>query len=179
MNIYDDICSNLDRNITTQAIFFDISKAFDKVWHRGLISKLNAIGIRGQLLTWFEDYLSNRIQAVVIGGEQSGYQTIQAVPGPTLFLIYINDIVNEINSIIKLFADDTNVYLSLEDPHQRAHILNNDLLRIAEWSIQWKVNFNPIKTELMNFSRRVNPIYQPLFLEGKYYQIHLHTSTLV
>ena len=59
LNIYDDICSNLDRNITTQAIFFDISKAFDKVWHRGLIKKLDAIGIRGKFLPWFEDYISN------------------------------------------------------------------------------------------------------------------------
>ena len=171
LDTYNDICSALDRNITTQAIFFDISKAFDKVWHRGLIAKMKAIGIRGQLLAWFEDYLSNRKQAVVIAGEISSYQTIQAgvpqgsVLGPTLFLIYINDIVQSIESTAKLFADDTNLYLSLEDPKERAELLNGDLKRIAEWAKKWKVTFNPIKTELVNFSRKLHPQYEPLHFD--------------
>ena len=65
LNIYDDFCYALDKKITTQAIFFDISKAFGRVWQRGLLHKLHGIGIRGQLLTWIEDYLSDRKQAVV------------------------------------------------------------------------------------------------------------------
>ena len=55
LSIYDDFCRSLDQQHTTQALFFDISKAFDRVWHRGLLHKLNAIGIRGSLLTWFSD----------------------------------------------------------------------------------------------------------------------------
>ena len=61
--IYDDFCQALDKRITTQSIFFDISKAFDRVWHAGLINKLHAIGIRDNLLEWFKSYLSNRTQA--------------------------------------------------------------------------------------------------------------------
>ena len=66
LSISDDFLSALDRSTSTQAIFFDISKAFDKVWHRGLIHKLNGVGIRGSLLAWFDNYLKNRTQAVVI-----------------------------------------------------------------------------------------------------------------
>ena len=54
INMYDDFCGALDKGIPTQAIFFDISKAFDRVWHRGLIHKVDSIGIRGPLLAWIE-----------------------------------------------------------------------------------------------------------------------------
>ena len=100
--IYDDFCKSLDNATSLQAIFFDISKAFDKVWHRGLLHKLNAIGIRGQLLTWFQNYLDNRSQAVVIKGSKSDYLPINAgvpqcsVLGPILFLVYINDITKNL-----------------------------------------------------------------------------------
>ena len=88
LNLYHDLCSSFDQGITVQAIFFDISKAFDRVWHRGLIHKLEAIGLRGNLLTWFRDYLSNRKQAVVVKGEQSNYLDVSAgVPqGSVLFM---------------------------------------------------------------------------------------------
>ena len=70
VSIYDDFCRSLNDQKVTQAIFFDISKAFDRVWHRGLIRKLYAIGIRDGLLDWFKDYLNNRYQAVTIKGEK-------------------------------------------------------------------------------------------------------------
>ena len=62
---------SFDSGTTAQAVFFDISKAFDRVWHKGLLVKLKAIGIRGLLLEWFCDYLTNRMQTVVIKGEKS------------------------------------------------------------------------------------------------------------
>ena len=78
LSIYDDFCKSFDSEITTQAIFFDISKAFIKVWHRGLLRKLQAIGIRGTLLHWFENYLAERKQAVVLHGSRSDYLTVPA-----------------------------------------------------------------------------------------------------
>ena len=69
--IYEYLCSNFDKRITTQSVHFDISKAFDRVWHRGLILKLESIGIRGKLLKWFHSYLTDYTQAVVIKGEKS------------------------------------------------------------------------------------------------------------
>ena len=168
LSIYDDICNALDKGVVTQAIFFDISKAFDKVWHRGLLRKMEAIGIRGNTLTWFESYLHNRKQAVVVQNSVSSYRTVNAgvpqgsVLGPTLFLIYINDIVSNILSIIKLFADDTNMYLSLNDHILRTATLNSDLQRINMWSITWKVTFNSVKTDLVNFTTKRDPVLLPL-----------------
>ena len=166
--MYDDFCKSLDNKIMSQSVFFDISKAFDKVWHKGLIYKLHCIGIRGTMLRWFSDYLNDRKQAVVIKGKTSSYRSISAgvpqgsVLGPLLFLVYINDIVKDIKSNVKLFADDTSMYLSLEDTEERTRLLNSDLQKIINWSARWKVDFNPLKTELMNFCNRRHPDTLPL-----------------
>ena len=160
--IYNDLCSSFDKGITAQAVYLDISKAFDRVWHTGLLSKLEAVGIRGKLLNWFRDYLSCRMQATVIKGEKSDFKSVSAgvpqgsVLGPLLFLIYINDIVNNIQSVIKLFADDTSLSLALNNPDSRAEILNHDLEKINEWAKKWKVRFNEEKTEQLNFTRGQN-----------------------
>ena len=172
LSIYDDLCKSFDNNIVTQAISFDISKAFDRVWHRGLIRKLYAVGVRNNLLTWFQDYLRNRKQAVVLHGSISEYRNVSAgvpqgsVLGPLLFLIYINDIVVNIESTIKLFADDTSMYLSLNDYDERAEILNNDLQKITTWAETWKVTFNETKTELLNIARGRNNHYPPLYFSN-------------
>ena len=160
LNIYDDILNALDKDIPTQVVFFDISKAFDRVWHRGLLHKLHAIGIRDSLLNWFENYLTNRTQAVVVKGSKSSFLTVSAgvpqgsVLGPTLFLLYINDLNNGIESTTKLFADDTSIYLSLADELNRTRILNTDLETINIWAKTWKVSFNSQKTELLNICKR-------------------------
>ena len=113
--------------------FFDISKAFDRVWHKGLILKLVSIGIRGNLLKWFHNYLTDRTQAVVIKGEKSVEKKIpSSVPqgsvlGLLLFLNFINDIVRSIESVIKLFADNTSMSLGRTNPDIRTETLTNDL----------------------------------------------------
>ena len=93
----------------------DISAAFDKVWHNGLIAKLSPIGINGIFLNLFKSYLSNRKQCVVVDGIKSSLLGVNAgvpaVPqgsrlGPLLFIIYINDIVKDIESEVMIFADD-------------------------------------------------------------------------
>ena len=171
--IYHDFCRALDNKLTSQAIFFDISKAFDKVWHRGLLHKLDCIGIRGTLLNWFSDYLFDRQQAVIIKGKKSTYKSISAgvpqgsVLGPLLFLIYINDIVCDIDSTVKLFADDTSMYLSLDNTEQRTMLLNSDISKITEWSRKWKVTFNPSKTKLMTISNRRQINTLPLYFDDQ------------
>ena len=134
LSLYDELCKTLDNGVTAQAVFVDVSKAFDRVWHRGLVSELEAIGIRGTLLEWFKDYLMERKLAVVIKGCISDYARVSAgvpqgsVLGPLLFLIYINDIVTDIEAVINLFADDT----SLDNDDLRAEILNSDLEKIID-----------------------------------------------
>ena len=134
-------------------MFCDISKAFDRVWHRGLLYKLRRAGITGSLLSWFSHYLQDRKQRVVLPGASSNWSSVQAgVPqgsilGPLLFLLYINDIVEDIHSSIRLFADDTSLYIIVEDPLDAAVTLNSDLSKIHRWASQWLVTFNPSKSE--------------------------------
>ena len=110
--------------------FCDISKAFDRVWHKGLLYKLETACISGSLLSWFTDYLNDRLQRVVLPSGSSAWTPIKAgVPqgsilGPRLFLLYISDIVEDINSSIRLFADDTSLYIIVDDAIQAAETLN-------------------------------------------------------
>ena len=151
LHLSDTFGKALDAGKEVRVIFCDISKAFDRVWHEGLIYKLNRIGIRGKLLRWFMSYLSNRKQRVVISGQSSEVHKIKAgVPqgsilGPLLFITFINDIVCDISCHIRLFADDTSLFIIVEDPYTAAELLNNDVEKIHQWSNQWLVNFNPKK----------------------------------
>ena len=156
----------LDEGKEVRVVFCDISKAFDRVWHKGLLRKLESIGIRGSLLSWVKNYLSERKQRVVINNSTSSWRDINAgVPqgsilGPLLFIVFINDILTDINSTIKLFADDTSLYLIVDDPQETAQTLNDDLVKLHAWSTKWLVNFNPQKTETMTISRKLNKPYQ-------------------
>ena len=99
-----------------RGIFLDISKAFDKVWHKGIIFKLQQNGISGKLLRVLSDFLKDRKQRVILNGQFSSWTSVNAgVPqgsilGPLLFLIYINDLADGLSSNAKLFADDTSLF---------------------------------------------------------------------
>ena len=113
----------LDSGNEVRMVFLDISKAFDKVWHKGLIFKLKTIGVKGPLLNWIASYLSQRKQRVVINGQSSDWGDIEAgvpqgsVLGPLLFLIYINDITTNLQSNCFLFAFDSSLFQIVSDPH--------------------------------------------------------------
>ena len=135
--------------LEVRAVFLDISKAFDKVWHEGLLFKLRQNGISGKLLKLFENYLSNRKQRVILNGLHSDFCPIESgvpkgsVLGPLLFLIFIDDLEVNIQSKIKFFADDTMLYSIVRDPLTSATELNHDLFVIQQWAHQWKMEFNP------------------------------------
>ena len=130
-----------------------MSKAFDKVWHEGLLHKLRQNGLEGNILRFFESYLSDRRQRVVLNGKCSDWAPIQSgvpqgsVLGPLLFLIFINDLECGIKSQIKFFADDTSLYSVVTDPVTSAAELNHDLKIISDWANQWKMSFNPDPTK--------------------------------
>ena len=142
-------------------------KAFDRVWHKGLLFKLRTIGCSDSIINWFLSYLSNRRQRVVINGQASDWASVLAgVPqgsilGPLLFLIFINDIVKHIGCSIRLFADDTSLYIIVDCPLQAGQLLNRDLDAISTWANNWLVTFNPSKTLSMLISRKRNSVFHP------------------
>ena len=129
------------------------------------------MGISGNLLTLMESFLSERYQRVLLNGQSSEWATINAgVPqgsilGPLLFLIYINDLSNGINSDVKLFADDTSIFSTVYPPNTTADSLHKDLQKISEWAYKWKMSFNPDPTKQAQdviFSRKLNKPHHPL-----------------
>ena len=122
------------------------------------------------MIKWFSSYLSNRRQCVILSGALSEWASVYAgVPqgsilGPLLFLIFINDIVKNINSSIRLFADDTSLYIIVENPQTAAITKNLDLGTISQWALDWLVDFNARKTMSLLVSLKQNPVLHPELL---------------
>ena len=154
--------------LETWAVFLDISKAFDKVWHgTSLTYKLESIRISGNLLNLMESFLSERCQRVLLNGQSSEWASIKtgvpqgSILGPLLFLVYINDLPEGINSNVKLFADDTTVYnINISTSN-----LNSDLHKASESVFKWKMSFNPDSTKQAQeviFSRKLIKLFHLL-----------------
>ena len=158
----------------TQGLFLDVSAAFDKVWHNGLLAKLGQIGVEGSFLDILGSYLSNRKQTVVVDGVKSEILDTKAgIPqgsrlGPLLFIIYMNDIVEDIESDILIFADDTSLFATGTDPAETAAILNRDLIKISTWATKWKVTFNAGKSKDIIFSQKLLNNSPPLIFNNNY-----------
>jgi hypothetical protein len=156
----------------SRAVFLDLSKAFDRVWHGGLLYKLECSGVSGNLLHLISNFLSNREQRVLLNGKNSEWKRISAgvpqgsVLGPLFFLVYINDIVENIHSEIKLFADDTSLFSIVESEIRTADDLNRDLEKVRLWAWQWKMKFNTDKTEEVTFSSKRIRQDHPLLMLG-------------
>ena len=144
-----EIYNSFDDRLEVRGVFLDISKVFDKVWHEGLLLKLSLNCISGNLLKLLCDFLYCRKQRVVLNGQNSSWENVKAgVPqgsilGPILFLIYINDYQMGCLQIATFFADDTSLFLLVDDIQSNAATLRNELIN---WAFQWKMTFNPSLT---------------------------------
>ena len=157
----------------THGIFLDVRAAFDKVWHKGLIAKLKQNGVTGKVLELLTSYLTNRRQIVVVDGVKSKEKSVLAgVPqgsrlGPLLFILYINDITENIESDILVFADDTSLLCTAKDVNQTNEILNRDLAKISSWAQKWKVEFNAEKSKNIIFSRKHIEMSPPIWYNNE------------
>ena len=128
-----------------RSTFLDISKAFDKVWHEDLLFKLETIGISGSLPKLFQSFLNDKQQWVVLDGQHSNWAPVLAdflqglILGPLLLLVYINDLIDNLESPVKLFADDISLFSTVSDSSKSNQLLNDYLQKISDWTFRWKM----------------------------------------
>ena len=145
----------VDSGFGVDVIYLDYSKAFDSVPHLRLISKLQSYGINGNLLTWIKNFLIGRQQRVVLNGSSSRWVNVTSgvpqgsVLGPLLFILYVNDITDGLQSTLEMFADDSKLYRIIQTP-QDVNILQEDLNFISNWSRLWLLKFNTLKCTVIH-----------------------------
>ena len=135
---------SFDDGLEVRSVFFDISKAFDRIWHKGFLHKLKSTCVSGELLLWFKNYLTGRKQRVVLPGANGrscplGCHTDQYWDR----CLFINGIVSGIGSNICPFADD---------PTIDAVTLQSDIDKVSKWADKWHVDFNPSKSKCLLIS---------------------------
>lgn len=169
IEVLEDWSRALDAGASVEVAYLDFSKAFDSVPHRRLLHKLHAYGIRGKLLQWVEAFLTERSQRVVVQGAKSQWsQVLSGIPqgsvlGPTLFIIFVNDLPAQLHGSVKLFADDTKVYSRVRQPEGQSSV-QADLDTLGEWSSRWLLPFNVAKCKTMHLGP-VTPL-MPHLLDG-------------
>ncbi len=167
----DDLASTIDAGKQTDLILLDFSKAFDKVPHERLLRKLSYYGIIGKPLAWIKSFLMDRTQEVVVEGERSDMGRVTSgvpqgsVLGPTLFLVYINDLCDNICSTVRLFADDTILYRPIITAAD-TDILQSDINKLSLWEKTWQMGFNVEKCNALTVTLRKKPIVRNYVLNG-------------
>ncbi len=157
LDVSDYILNNMNDGKVTAAVFLDLKKAFDTVNHEILLSKLYSYGVRGNTLSWFRSYLDKRSQVVNINSTLSDCKGINvgipqgSILGPLLFIIYVNSLPNSVTSKVVMYADDTTLLCSSDDPVSLQSELDDNLCRIADWFNTNKLTLNIKKTKFMIF----------------------------
>lgn len=162
----------IDAKETVHAAYIDFRKAFDSVPHQRLLHKLRLMGIGGRLLTWIENFLSGRSQTVCVGRQQSRPTVIESgvpqgsVLGPTLFLLFVNDCVQELDCECAMFADDVKIWRVIRCAADEDNFQEN-LCRLNDWSHRWLLSFNSNKCTLLRLgNRNAVPYARPYHLNG-------------
>ena len=162
INTIHEIASLVDQRHQVDMIIMDFAKAFDKVPHQRLLLKLARYGIRGKALRWTEAFLTQRKQRVVIDGKCSDWVDVESsvpqgtVTGPMDFLVFINDLPQNLRSSVKLFADDCTVFRKIAGPED-AGMLQKDLDALTAWQSKWQMNFNAQKCYVLRVTHSRSP----------------------
>jgi len=136
-------------------IYTDFSKAFDKVPHKRLINQIKAHGIEGTVIRWIQNWLDGRRQRTVVNGHMSEWiyvtsSVIQgSVLGPTCFIMYINDLEENVDCSVSKFADDTKMYMDVSTKEGN-RVLQRDIDKVVEWADKWQMEFNSEKCAVMH-----------------------------
>lgn len=155
LKFYDQVTRELDKKSSVDIFYIDFQKAFDKVPHEALIFKLEKLGIRGKTLLWISNWLTGRKQRVQVKGNYSQWaEVMSGVPqgsvlGPILFIIFINDISQDIRNKISIFADDLKIWGRVDTQEQILN-LQKDLDIISAWAEKWGMSFNIGKCQVLH-----------------------------
>ena len=170
--VINDWAKILDKQGQVDTFILDFEKAFDTPPHELLKSKLFSYGIGGKTLKWINAFLCHRQQRVVVNGFKSDWApVVSGVPqgtvlGPLLFSLHINDITADIESEIRLFADDCVCYREIKDKEDTLK-LQRDIDRLGNWARKWGMRFQPVKCNMMQLTRNhLNKIQASYTLEG-------------
>ena len=153
----------LDRGDNVEAVFLDLSKAYDRVSVPGLISKMSQAGFSQSMLQWFSSFLERRQQQVLVNGSYSSWETVRSgipqgtVLGPTLFLIFVNDLPMCLSTDCALFADDTTTYAIGRDTQLICTNLSSAMSAASNWAQSWGMLFNAEKSEHLSISSNGRP----------------------
>ena len=164
LTVFDAWSKYIDSDIPVDTVFLDFRKAFDSVPHKRLLLKLERLGVSGNVLKWISSFLSNRQQRVVINGQSSEWTDVSSgvpqgsVLGPLLFIMFVNDLPDEVKSYCKLFADDAKLYKDLQNLED-FETIQNDLNKLCQWTIKWLMLFNVAKCKVMHIGRD-NPRFE-------------------
>ena len=172
IQLVEDLGGQSIQGKQTDLGLLDFSKALDKVNHLKLLFKLSQHGVKGDTLNWIRAFLVGRTQAVVLEGESSLEVPVTpgvpqgSVLGSLLFLLNINDLPQNIQSQVRLFADDTAVYLTVNS-HELANTLQAVLDTLQERELTWDVEFNPGKCQVMHITKSRVPFQSQYTLHGQ------------
>jgi hypothetical protein len=162
LGLIDEITQELENGNQEDLIALDFSKAFDKVNHSLLIHKLKRYGIDGNVKLWIQSFLQDRQQSVIVEGTSSAPIPVESgvpqgsVLGPALFLIYIDDLPEAVQSKTRLFADDTTCCNTIKSAEDQAQ-LQNDLNSLITWEERWSMSFHPKKCQVLNVVGKKKP----------------------
>ena len=158
LTFLDKVSGCVDEGESMDVIFLDFAKAFDKVPHQRLSSKLLSHGIGGKIRQWIDQWLNGRVQRVGLRGAVSSWRRVTSgvpqgsVLGPVLFLIYINDLEDGITNWILKFADDTKMFGTVNNT-QDVENMQKDLDSLLQWSVEWQMMFNVLKCKVMHLGK--------------------------
>ena len=144
----------IDNGNNIDVIYMDFMKAFNTVPHRRLMKKIQAYNINTNITAWINSFLQGRIQQVYVNGVTSQWKNVTSgipqgsVLGPLLFVIYINDLPEHLNSECYLFADDTKLFKIITEADDQK-LLQEDLNKCMTWSSKWLLKFHPEKCKQM------------------------------
>ena len=156
--ILDSWTKYLDESLPVDAIYLDFAKAFDSLPHQRMLNKLVSYGIKENLLTWIKEFLVGRKQRVGLNGSFSSWASVSSgvpqgsVLGPVLFVIFINDMPEVVDSICQMYADDTKIFYPV-DSKQSGEQLQQDLDNLMKWSHKWQLRFNAGKCKVLHLGR--------------------------